>query len=494
MEANDAVEAVAHHVRSAGIDYPTTGLRADRFEAGWVVYAPVEIDTSDPAAFLDMPVGRAVFLIGDSGRIQQVSSSEPPQRVQRRFAEQERARVVSTDGDPAFFAEFQDAFQSAGGDPAATFTVVGALDPVDTALREQASTMLDDVARRIAAVAPAQWLEFRAEFAFTVRQEIVAIVFVTPEGPQPRTTAPSEVIEAVRRQREVSARMSGGPWWRLILTVTNAGRLTVGYDYGDDPFPQDQLQPPQNYRDDIAAYPRPELPVWLAAYLAGPAAQGRDPRAAEDAARTDAFAGRTPTPTDDIEPLPETWSRWAVLSAVYVGARSQWGPRIASGVAIYESERRSGSTLFVLPDDRAVLSGGRWDSPLLSAAYRRSAPLPALYAGAPSWVNDTVLNTRNRNGLLSFCYWWTDGRWWRGGTDTFDELDAPLPVIWTPEETVDAMTAVVGPQNTSACQALLSQASRRAVQFADVSAAFDGFVEPDVQGALGQLARAGLTA
>ena len=210
MEANDAVEAVAHHVRSAGIDYPTTGLRADRFEAGWVVYAPVEIDTSDPAAFLDMPVGRAVFLIGDSGRIQQVSSSEPPQRVQRRFAEQERARVVSTDGDPAFFAEFQDAFQSAGGDPAATFTVVGALDPVDTALREQASTMLDDVARRIAAVAPAQWLEFRAEFAFTVRQEIVAIVFVTPEGPQPRTTAPSEVIEAVRRQREVEAAVRRG--------------------------------------------------------------------------------------------------------------------------------------------------------------------------------------------------------------------------------------------------------------------------------------------
>ena len=499
MRAAEAIAAVADHIRRSGIDYPTNGLATDRFEAGWAVYAPVQVDTSSPQAFLNTSVGRAVFLIGDSGRIEQVSSAEPPLQAQRRFADQERAQSAGTGGYAGFFAEFRDGFDAAAGpDSQTTLTMAGPQAGGDAAgdaeIREQASTVLDDVARQIAALAPTQWQEFRAEFAFTVRDEIAAIWFATPQGVQPAVRAPAPVLDAVRRQRDLSARMSAGPWWRLILGVTHDGQLSVSYDYGDDPFPESQLQPAQNYRDDLAAYPRPGLPTWLAAYLAGPQTQGRDPRAAEDAARRDSFSGRSATPTDDIEPLPETWSRWAVLAAVYVGARSQWGPRIGSGVAVYESESRSGSTLFVLPGERAVLSGGRWDSPLLTAAYRQSAPLPDLYAGAPSWVNDTVLNTRNRNGLLSFCYWWTDGQWWRGGTDTFDELDAPLPVIWTPEETVDAMTAVVGPDAAPACRALLSQAERRAVQSGDVAAAFEGFAGPDLEAALGQLAMAGLTA
>lgn len=90
MDAREAIDAVTHHIRAAGLDYPTAGLAADRFEAGWSVYVPVQVDTSDPMAFLDMPVGRAVFLIGDSGRIEQVSSSTPPQVARRRFADQER--------------------------------------------------------------------------------------------------------------------------------------------------------------------------------------------------------------------------------------------------------------------------------------------------------------------------------------------------------------------------------------------------------------------
>ncbi|MCV7067874.1 hypothetical protein H7H51_23190, partial [Mycolicibacterium farcinogenes] len=71
------------------------------------------------------------------------------------------------------------------------------------------------------------------------------------------------------------------------------------------------------------------------------------------------------------------------LSAVHAGSGSNWGPRIYPGYAWFESDRRSGSTLFVLPGDRAVLSGGKWNSALLEAAYNGGEPLPDLYGARP---------------------------------------------------------------------------------------------------------------
>lgn len=88
-EATKAVERVAEFIRSHGLDYPTEQLVADRFSAGWSVFAPVEFPSNDPLAFLDIPVGRAVFLIGDSGRIQQVSSSTPPAVAEQQFIDAE---------------------------------------------------------------------------------------------------------------------------------------------------------------------------------------------------------------------------------------------------------------------------------------------------------------------------------------------------------------------------------------------------------------------
>ena len=81
MEAAQAISLVTNWIRSRGLDYPTEGLAADRFDKGWSVYAPVDIDDSDPMAFLDIPVGRSIFLVGDSGRIEEVSSSIPPQQA-----------------------------------------------------------------------------------------------------------------------------------------------------------------------------------------------------------------------------------------------------------------------------------------------------------------------------------------------------------------------------------------------------------------------------
>lgn len=91
MEAADAIARVVDHIRSRNIDYPTSGLRADKFAGGWSVYAPVEIDTDDPMAFLDMPVGRSVFLVGGSGRIDEVNSSVPPEVARQQFTERETA-------------------------------------------------------------------------------------------------------------------------------------------------------------------------------------------------------------------------------------------------------------------------------------------------------------------------------------------------------------------------------------------------------------------
>ncbi len=165
--------------------------------------------------------------------------------------------------------------------------------------------------------------------------------------------------------------------------------------------------------------------------------------------------GATPITTEDVPALRDLMARWAVLSAAYTGVESGWGPRVYPGYFWFESDRRSGSTLFVLPGDRAVLSGGKWDSELLDAAYNGGQPLPELFAGAPAWVNDSALNTRNRNGLLTFCYWWADGRWHRGATDTSGELDAALPAIRTPDDTVRAMVSQTGPGTEGACEALL---------------------------------------
>ncbi|OBA78593.1 hypothetical protein A9W99_23265 [Mycobacterium sp. 1164966.3] len=72
--AEDAIAAVRDYIRDKKITYSTTDLVAERFPLGWSVYAP-------PAM--------AVFLVGDSGRIEQTSSSTPLASAQRRFTAQE---------------------------------------------------------------------------------------------------------------------------------------------------------------------------------------------------------------------------------------------------------------------------------------------------------------------------------------------------------------------------------------------------------------------
>jgi hypothetical protein len=315
MESTQAITLVSDWIRSRGLDYPTEGLEADRFEAGWSVYAPVEVDESDPMSFLDMPVGRSVFLIGDSGRIEEVSSSVPPLQAQAEFSARELAAKPATNGsdEAEFMAEFERQFrEAASNDPEAIadFTILDAPSDAgeatadDQASAEEASRLIEPIVQQLAQLGPTGWEEFSAEFAFTVTAQVAQLRFwsVDRTGLVP---VPQSVADLVRSQREVAARMPAGPWWRLLLNVTNSGETTIDYDYGDEPFPDDQLLAPEHYRSDLEAYPRDHIPVWLAGYVAGPEAQSRQPhQAAADAAN-----GEHATPTGDLSPLRDLWSR-----------------------------------------------------------------------------------------------------------------------------------------------------------------------------------------
>ncbi len=463
MEAADAIARVVDHIRSRNIDYPTSGLSADRFADGWSVYAPVEIDMDDPMAFLNMPVGRSVFLIGSSGRIEEVNSSVPPEVARRQFAEHEAA--VGTHSQTS---------------------------SVDTeAIARKAGQLIEPIVQQLALQGPAGWEHFSALFSIAGEAQVAQLRFITPSG-STVVPVPAYIADLAADHRAVAAKLPAGPWWRMLLEVADKGQVTEKYDYGDEPFPDDQLLRPSDYRADIERYPRQHLPVWLAAYIAGADAQRRPSREASAAARSDAAEGIAAVETDDIVPLPEAWLRWAILAALCAGIRTEFGPLIRPASAVFEDGQRNGSTLFVLPGDRAVLSGGMWNSPLLTHAYNDHTGLPDLYAGAPEWVNDSVLNPRREIGLMSFCYWWHDGQWYRGAADTFHELDYPVPPIWTEDETVNAMVAVTNESHRDGCRALLAAANDRSATKEQLLLLLGE--DADVDAAFTQLSIAGLTA
>lgn len=213
MDAAGAIVAVTRYIRDHNLDYPVENLAADRFEGGWSVYAPVDVDPSDPMAFLDMPVGRAVFLVGDSGRIERTSSSTPPMRARRAFAATARARARPAEPAP-------EATRRPPHDDT---------ERRDAQIRSEASTLLDEPARQLADLAPPNWLRYRAEFLSTA--EAGELWFATDQGWQPPQAIPAEVLGKVRRHRDACARMSTGPWLRLTLDVTHDGQLGVSYGY-----------------------------------------------------------------------------------------------------------------------------------------------------------------------------------------------------------------------------------------------------------------------
>ncbi|WP_399894992.1 hypothetical protein ACGH7X_38425 [Streptomyces sp. BBFR51] len=296
MAAARAISLVVDRIRGRRLDYPTEGLAADRFEAGWSVYAPVDIDETDPMAFLDMPVGRSVFLVSDIGRVKEISSSIPPQQAQDMFTAEE-AYVRRTPAEEQSMADLWDEVTrldsaSQGSAGISSFTIDAPSQEVAAA---RASRLLAPITQQLALLGPAAgWDRFAAVFSFTVSGEVAQLRFWSGDR-STEVRVPEQTALLVRRQRHLAARMPAGPWWRLLLTVSHSAgssaQITTDYDYGDQRLPDDHLLSPEHYRDDLAAYPRAQTPAWLSAYVAGDSEgrQGPTPRTAPRAT-----GGRTP--------------------------------------------------------------------------------------------------------------------------------------------------------------------------------------------------------
>ncbi|MEU4671888.1 hypothetical protein AB0F91_28925 [Amycolatopsis sp. NPDC023774] len=167
-----------------------------------------------------------------------------------------------------FMEEFRRAFEDAQGDGppiVQSFEIIEDKPNNDEALAAEASRLLEPIVQQLALLGPQGWEWFSAEFSFTVSAEIALLRFFAGNQHQD-VYVPEPITAMLRNQRHVAAQMSAGPWWRLILSVLNSGQLSVTYDYGDEPFPQHQLLPPQHYRDDLETYRRPQVPPWLAEY------------------------------------------------------------------------------------------------------------------------------------------------------------------------------------------------------------------------------------
>lgn len=333
----------------------------------------------------------------------------------------------------------------------------------------------------------------QAAFALTVVAE--SALFLADDGDPPvRYQVSDAVWELVRRHRALSAAVEDGPWWRLLVHVDDRGAEVVT-DRGAEPFPGEQLFAPQAYLADLERYPRRRLPLWLAAYIGRGVPQSRSPRAAAEGMRADRRAGVQAVPvTGELPDLAVVWARWAVLAAVFVAAGSARGPRIGPSVAIFESSGHSGSTLTLLPGDRAVLSGGVRDAPVLEAAYNGHGAMPRLFAGAPDWVTDPVLNPRVMTGMLSFCYWWDQGQWYRGESAPMAECAPALPAVWTADAVTKVVAGVLDGPSPDAAEPLVSAAQAAAVTRAAIVQVVGEDAEVDIDGALFQFVLADLVA
>ncbi|GGL23701.1 hypothetical protein [Nocardia jinanensis] len=386
--------------------------------------------------------------------------------------------------------------EPAAGDPDVGFTLAPPAPAPGPA--EAARALMHRVARELGAVAPEGWQRVDAVFASTVTADVGFAVFSDDRQQALRWNPTPEVLALVREHRQLSAQLGDGPWWRLLLTLTRSGQIEVDYDYGDEPFPEEQLFAPEIYRADLEAFPRKSLPVWLAAYLRHGDRQQRSPGAAAAQARGDREAGVAGVPVTDLPPFPVVAARWAVLCAAFAAARSEWGPRLLPGVRWFEGATRSGSSLHALPAGRAVLSGGVWNSPELDAAYNRDADLPALFRGAPGWVADQVVNHRAGAGMLTFCFWWDGRGWYRGESPAAEQIAEAIPGVWDSATVVRIMTGLLGPQPSGAqlgaVSALVAAAEAGLATRGGLTDVFPESGGFDIDSAFYQLVMGGVTA
>lgn len=310
--------------------------------------------------------------------------------------------------------------------------------------------LVEQVVQSIAQLAPPGWESIHAAFSIAGGAEIANVVISTPGGPV-RMPITSDMIEPIRTHRRVSVG-ERGPWLCLRFDCDHTGALQVAFDYGDTEIAPELLLPSEAYSRDFQEFRRPDAPVWLLAHMGN---EGQQLRTAAQARAATTVVGEARVSDDEIPAFAGLWARFAVLSAVCRATDAPVGPRADPAFQVYLGDN-GGCTLARLPGNRAVLSGGRNDSPLLSAAYKGAIAWPDLYRDAPAWLYNLYLDPRAGRGLLSFCYWWDGQHWYRAeltearpldrGEHPWkpaDEIARGVPGVWTAETTATLVKNVL---------------------------------------------------
>ncbi|WP_429421021.1 hypothetical protein [Nocardia sp. GAS34] len=204
--------------------------------------------------------------------------------------------------------------------------------------------------------------------------------------------------------------------------------------------------------------------------------------------RADGDAGAVPA-GDDFPVLSALCARWAVIAVAFTAVGSQWGPRILAALGMFEGAARCGATVAVRPGGRAVLSGEVWNAPELDGGRNEDIPMLDVYADAPGWVADRVLDPWEGHGLLSFCHWWEGGE-----SPAGERLGSAVPGVWTAGTVIDVVCGVLSSdpaEELRSAVATLVAAAEAGVVTRETLAAV--FTDPgDVDDALQQLSLAGL--
>ncbi|KRQ27770.1 hypothetical protein AOT83_05945 [Mycobacteroides sp. H001] len=306
--------------------------------------------------------------------------------------------------------------------------------------------LVEKVLEALVSVASPGWQTVHAAFSMAGGEEIAQAVAVTTDG-SVSIPATSKMVQPMREHRRVTIG-SQGPWLRFLIDCDSSGNYSAAPDYGDAELPPSQLLPAAAYVRDFQQHPRDRAPVWLLAHIGNEGRQLRPARVAYQQA-ADGVSGAD-IADDEIPALPLLWARTAVLAALCRGVDAAFGPRCDPTFQVHQGDG-GGCTLARLPGGRAVLSGGRNDSPLLSAAYRGTISWPDLYQGAPTWVHSLYLDSRAARGMLSFCYWFDGQHWYRSELPEAvglnhngrpwspeDELVGGMPEVWTANDTAAA--------------------------------------------------------
>ncbi|QIS08968.1 hypothetical protein [Nocardia arthritidis] len=362
----------------------------------------------------------------------------------------------------------------------------------DSETERRAAELLHGIVTAFAAEAPPGWRRLDIVLALTVAGGTGLAYFTDADGDSAPIQPPAAVIELAHEHREVTARLAGRPWLRMMVRRTDSGEQEIEYDYGDDPIPDADRLPPDAYQADLTAFPRARLPIWLAAYVSESHRRLRSPQRAINSSDS----GKSSRAVE-LPPLADMWARWATISAAFVAVGSPWGPRMLVSGGWFEGSKYGGSTLFVLPGGRAILSGGTADSAALDAAYNDGAEFPEFFVGAPDWVADPVLNVRAEQGLLSFCYWWDGDGWYHGESPDAARISDAVPGMWTEETTIDVVSVVLSAQRSTVAALVRAAASDGVTremlrELLDGSTAPEEGVELDFAEAWYQLSLAGV--